>query len=274
MIVSQTSKRPNSRRLHAGVLLCAVVLLPLGLARAQNCDAVERRLGLAVSHGELSLKQAAVMMDALRRVAKDARDGEGDIKNRFGKWLGDVGQKLKAAVEAGKLSEEDAWKKWRHFKEKELAPKLKAAVKAGEMSEAQTKALWHDVEMAEVGERLKAAVAKGEITNKQALAKWAEINKKGDRDGQRKRITREDLDRAAIKIRKAVAAGKITPEQARAKMQAMRKMMAGQGHQDERVAKYRAIAAEIRAAVKAGKLSEKDAEKKLIAIRKRLFADR
>lgn len=46
-----------------------------------------------------------------------------------------------------------------------------------------------------------------------------------------KHITREDLARAGIEIRKAVAAGMISAEQGRAKMEMMRRMM---GPQSER----------------------------------------
>ena len=215
MIVSETSIRSCSRWLQASVLLCAAVVLPLGMAYAQDYDAIEKRLGAAVSKGELTLKQAVVMMDALREAAEDGHDGEGDIKCRFGAWIGSVGERLKAAVKAGKLSEEDAWRKWHHFKENELAPKLKATVEAGNMSEPEARKIWHDVEKAEAGERLKAAVAKGEMTEEEARAKWAEINKEGKRDeglaGHYKRmgVSGETLGR----IKKALAENGIEREQ-------------------------------------------------------------
>ena len=67
MIVSDNPRRSNSRWLRVCVLLCAVVVLPLGIASAQDYKAVEKRLGEAVANGELSLAQASVMMDALRK---------------------------------------------------------------------------------------------------------------------------------------------------------------------------------------------------------------
>ena len=180
MIVSETSHRSRSRWLQACVLLGAMLVLPVGVTYAVDLEAVERRLGEWVAEGELSLEQAVAMMEALREVAGD--EHEGDISRRFGEWIGEVGGKLKAAVEAGKLSEEDAWKKWHHFTEHELGPKLKATVEAGEMSEGTARRIRHDVEMAEAGEKLKAAVAKGEMTEKEARAKWTAITKTRDDD--------------------------------------------------------------------------------------------
>lgn len=51
------------------------------------------------------------------------------------------------------------------------------------------------------------------------------------RDGERRRITREDYERAAAELREAVAEGRISEEDAIARLTAMRRMMA---EQDER----------------------------------------
>ena len=82
-------------------LLSAVLVLPLGLGFAQDYDAVERRLGRAVGEGELTLKQAVMMMDALR---DSARDDEGCREKRIEIRLEGVGRRLKEAVAKGKLS--------------------------------------------------------------------------------------------------------------------------------------------------------------------------
>ena len=212
MIVSETTNRSRSRWLQACVLLGAMLVLPVGLTYAQDFDAVERKLGEAVAEGELSLEQAVVMMEALREVAEDEQ--EGGINRRFGGWIGDVGGKLKAAVEAGKLSEEDAWKKWHHFKQHELGPKLKATLKAGKMSEEIARRIWHDVEMAEVGEKLKAAVAKGELTEKEAGAKWKAISKESRGDFA-ERPSRDEMGKVKERIWAGVKEGRITEAQAK-----------------------------------------------------------
>jgi polyhydroxyalkanoate synthesis regulator phasin len=275
MIASETSNGSTWRWLKACVLLCAVVVLPAGLANAQDYGAVERRLGEAVSKGELSLRQAAAMMDTLRGAA--GADDKGDVERRFGEWIGSVGEKLKAAVKAGKLSEEDAWKKWQGFKENELAPKLKATAAMGKVSEEWARSLWRGLEKAEIGERLKAAVAKGEITAEQAKAKWTGISQEGDRGAKAKaEPSREEMEEVGKKIRAAIEAGKITAEQGRAKMQAYRKSVAApaakQPGREERKSVTREdfgrAEAELKKAVASGRISAADARAKLEGMRK------
>ncbi len=199
MIVSGTSNGSSSRWLRACVLLGAMVVLPFGLAYAQDYDAVEKRLGAAVSKGELTLEHAGVMMDALRRAAEDDDDG-------IGNQLKAVGKRLKTAVAKGELTEEEAWAKWHAFKERDIAPQLKAAVKAGEMTAEKAWGIWRGIEKAEHGERLKAAVARGEMTEEEAWAKWRKINEAADRDagikGHYKKmgVSTETLDRIRIAL--------------------------------------------------------------------------
>jgi polyhydroxyalkanoate synthesis regulator phasin len=282
MIASETSNGSASRLLQACVLLCAAAVLPLGLANAQDYGAVERRLGEAVSKGELSLRQAAVMMDALRKAG--AGDDKGDNERRFGEWIGSVGEQLKAAVKAGKLSEEDARKKWQYFKENELAPKLKATAALGKVSEEWARSLWRGLEKAEVGERLKAAVAKGEMTEEQAKAKWKAVGQEGDRAAKAKaepgreemaEPRREEMEEVGKKIRAAVEAGKITPEQGRAKMEAYRKGIAApeakkpdEEHKSVTREDYSRAEAELKKAVATGRISGEDARAKLEGMRK------
>ena len=68
---------------------------------------------------------------------------------RFEHWIGEVGEKLKGAVEEGDLSEKDARAKWRHFKEHEFAPKLKDAVRKGHLSEEAGMEVWRRMEARE-----------------------------------------------------------------------------------------------------------------------------
>lgn len=171
MIVSETPNQSNSCWFQAYVLLCAALVLPLGLAYAQDYEAVERRLGEAVSKGELSLEQADVMMDALRRKALDNDNGIGDR-------LKAAGERLKAAVAKGTMTEEEAWTKWAEIKKRII----KGAVTTGKISRENAGAIWRKIENAEIGERLKAAVSKGEMTEEEAWAKWAKIKKEGNRD--------------------------------------------------------------------------------------------
>ena len=66
MIVPETTDRKNSFWTQANALLLAAMSLPLGLAYAQDYDVVEKRLGKAVSNGELTIEHAHVMLEALK----------------------------------------------------------------------------------------------------------------------------------------------------------------------------------------------------------------
>ena len=74
MIVSETASRVASRWLRACILLCAAVVLPVGMTYAQDYDAVGTRLRAAVEAGELTGEQARAMLGALRETAGIGED--------------------------------------------------------------------------------------------------------------------------------------------------------------------------------------------------------
>jgi beta-lactamase regulating signal transducer with metallopeptidase domain len=110
IIAEKTWQAPAALRLViAGLAFC---MLPLGLVYAQDTEAVERRLANAVGAGELTLDQAKLMMDALRKAADSGSgkgDGAGDTAQPKIK-LAEIERKIKAAVESGKLSGAEAKK--------------------------------------------------------------------------------------------------------------------------------------------------------------------
>jgi hypothetical protein len=128
MIITRNPNVSNSRWYQVCVLLSALVLLPLGFAVAQDFDAVERRLGESVSEGELTLEQAVIMIDVLRKNTenraprKQRWSRDHDEHHGIEGHLQAVGKRLKAAVKAGKMTEEEARAKWQ-IMEKECAEK-------------------------------------------------------------------------------------------------------------------------------------------------------
>jgi polyhydroxyalkanoate synthesis regulator phasin len=114
----------------------------------------------AVRAGELTLEQAAAMMDTLEDEFEDDDDYYGEYAG-LEEWINDVAEELEEAVERGDLTEEEAWEKWYGFKEHQLAPKLKVMVLRGDMSEEDALAIWHEIETAE-------AVERGELTEEEA----------------------------------------------------------------------------------------------------------
>ena len=108
MITEKTWKVPAAVCLV--IVAMAFCVLPLGRVYAQDFKAVERRLGGAVEAGELTLEQASIMMKALNLSAgsKHAHDREMEAKKR--RYMA-FAKEIEAAVEAGKISKEDAEKK-------------------------------------------------------------------------------------------------------------------------------------------------------------------
>lgn len=188
------------------VALFALLTICSGAVVAQDFDAVEQRLVEAVQDGELSLEQAARMMEALKDSAdKNDRDKDAEEDNveheawrQFEAWIDGVAHKLKSAVEEGDLDEETAHKKWRHFLEEAVGPKLKAAVAKGMLDEEEAWEVWKELQhgdgedeyderkrgdgedtqaqfkawIEKVGEGLKDAIAAGKLDEDTAWEKW------------------------------------------------------------------------------------------------------
>jgi polyhydroxyalkanoate synthesis regulator phasin len=161
------------------------MLEPQGRPRSDarpDWENIKKRIEGAVERGDMTREQAdAKYREIKERMAGERRRGDARSSDGVEEWIKSIGERIKGAVEAGKLSEEEAWAKWQAIKEKEIAPKLKASVKAGVMSEEHAWAIWHGIEKAETAERLKAALRKGELTEEEARAKWAEIHKDGEK---------------------------------------------------------------------------------------------
>jgi hypothetical protein len=302
MIISETPNRLNSRWLQASVLLCAIVVLPLGVGYAQDYEAVGKRLKAAVEAGELTGEQAKVMLGSLRKSGGTKKDQNSD---KVKAYLAKVKKELGAAIDSGKISEEDAAKKY-EAAEKAIKKGAAAGRSQTQAKESQKADAAHKY-LTKVRKELGVALKKGEISKEDAAKRYEvaaraiqERTAAGRSEQGSDRITREDLSRAGIEIRKAVAAGKLSEKEGRAKMDAMRKMVVQQidGAAKRGVAAKKGAAAkksaatkksaaakkdatkkitredfaraeiEIRKAVVAGKLSEEDAKAKLAAMRK------
>lgn len=210
MIISGRRTPSTSRWLQACVLALAALVIPCGVTYSQDHDAVARRLKAAVKAGELTGKQAEAMLQTLKKTAaatkahpkkgtvkgkkdidpkvaalkkaaasKKAAPKKGAAKDKAGKKGVDyeaAGAKIKAAVKAGKLTEEEARARWAALKK--TAAARKAPAKKGP---ARAK---KDIDYKAAAAKLKAAVKAGKLTEKEARAKWAAIQKAADRDGK------------------------------------------------------------------------------------------
>ena len=94
------------RFLAGGVLTLTVGLLPQGVLWSQDFVALERRLGAAVAEGEIDLRQAQAMMDALRATSK--RGDQASLKMRLEERMKVYAEALRKQVAEGEISKDEA----------------------------------------------------------------------------------------------------------------------------------------------------------------------
>ena len=277
MILSSKTNPFTSRWAHAAVLLFAVVVLPFGVARAQDYYAIGSRLKDAVSKGEITQKQALAMMTALKKSAAGEVKGAnvdrealaqrlkaavvagemteeaawakweeitGEERN-IGSWLESIGKRLRRAVEAGEITEEEAWAKWEHVKKHDVTPKLEAALEKGTISQDEFDRIWYEIKKSETGERLKSAVERGDMTAEEARAKWHELYGEDEKkaEGGAARIE-EWFFGLGEQLKAAVDAGEMSEEDAWTKWYRM---------------KEEELGPKLKAAVAEGAITEKEA---------------
>jgi polyhydroxyalkanoate synthesis regulator phasin len=266
MIISENARRPNTRWLQACILLCATVALPLGIASAQDYEAVGRRLRAAVEAGELTGEQARAMLGALRNAGSAEKDQGSD---RVKAYLMKVKKDLGVALEAGEISREDAAKRY------EAAEKgIKERMAAGRSQGDSTRITREDYARAEA--ELRTAVAEGRTSPEDARSRLQGMRNmivdQGERQRgeERTRITREDWEGIGKRIKGAVESGRMTHAEADAKYRELREQMSrGEGAGDKR-AGYGGFERRIRAAVEAGKMTREEAGEQLEGYRRRM----
>jgi hypothetical protein len=224
MIVSETPNRVNSRWRQACVLLCAMVVLPVGVTYAQDYEAVIKRLRAAVEAGELTREQAGVMLAALKNAGGDKKDQGED---RAKAYLAKVEKELGALVEAGEISRKDAAKRYESAKKA-----FKERMAAGRGEDRSRGISREDYERAEAD--LMKLVADGKISEEAARARLEAMRKmmSQQREGAtqerptRERPTREtDMEAIKKRIEGAVESGIMTREEADAVYKGIRERM-------------------------------------------------
>ena len=296
-----------------GILAIAFCVLPLGSVDAQDFNAIERKLEEAIDAGDLSRKDAAIMLNALKRSKRSAGGDKGTARGDKGTAGGDKGsdrdleakkrrydsyaKEIETAVKAGKLSKEDADKKlsavrtemFRNGDKKPIAKKKETGGDKGQGLEAKKRR--YD----SYARGIEAAIKSGKLSEEAAEKKLIEMRKqlfhKGDEKPAAKRdrrgISVDDYRRGEAKIQDLVKTGVISREDAVKRLTEMRKLVirdpgkekesAGDKGSDRdleaKKRRYMAFVKEIEAAVKSGDLSKEAAEKKLISVRKEMFSN-
>ena len=209
-------------------------------------------------------------------------------------------KRIRAAVEEGKISKEEARKRLEGIRKSQVAEKpgdrtpsaeeyrrreamIKEAVKAGKVTkEAAEKRLAQLRRM--VPDKIRAAVEEGKISREEARKRLEGMRKSAAgqkvQEGRRLGLSVEDYRRGEARLREAVKAGKISREDAEKRLGEMRKAVGakgeakrpeGEGKKGDGAAKFRAMEEEIKEAVKEGKMSKGDGMAKLEELKKKMF---
>ena len=281
--------KPTTTKLSAWVTLTVVAtaasLFPLGLVYAQDYEAIQKRLGQAVKSGEISRAEAGVMLQALKEAGKVRQE-----KTSPDKEYAQAVERLKAAVEAGKVTEDQAEQRLKMMAERlrergqpktergveakkreymAAAEKIEWMVKEGKVSKADAEKRLSQMRKKMFPERTTPELKIGVPATKEA----EEIRKKRYMEGVRK-------------MEAAVEAGEVSKEAANKRLSEMRKRMFPEratpelkvgvrlptkATQEIQKKEYRAAEEKILEMVKAGKISKEDADKRLIEMRKKMF---
>ena len=143
-----------------------------------------------------------------------------------------LGAKLRAAVDTGKITEDEAkaiYAKAAAGQEKSKEG-AKPASKPGAKPIAKPGAKPIKVDLDALGAKLKAAVDTGKLTEKEAIAIYekAEAGQGKSKEGAKseKGDLAESYEKVTWEIQAAIKAGKITPEQGKEKLNAYKKQLA------------------------------------------------
>jgi len=222
-------------------LTIGACVLPLSVAYAQDFRAIERRLGRAVEAGEITLEQAKGMMDTLRRGAdRQGRDQRALIE-RFAEGK----RRIKAAVEKGDLSPEEAEKKIIAMRESMFGNKREESHE-------------HDREHGRDHDRDEDALKR----------RYVEAQRRIEAAVKDGKVSRENAEKRLIGLRKSMFGERREESRERNRDRESHERDRDEGALRRR---YAEAQREIEAAVKKGDLSREDAEKKLIELRKKMF---
>lgn len=257
--------------LRMSIVAVAVCVFPLGIVGAQDFEAVERRLGGAVEAGEVTLVQANVMLEALRRAAGPAREMAAK-KRHYSEFT----REIKAAVKNGKVTKQEAEKRLTDMR-REMFEGYSGHESDRHMEVKKRR--YHEFER-----EIKAAVESGKVSEEAAKKRLLEMRREmfGEHgeleDGAHTEVMKHRYRMFVDQVKAALKTGKLTEEEAEQKLITLRSDMAGKhsAHVDlsgveAKKRHYKILVDQVEAALEAGKLSEEQAEKKLIEVRRMIF---
>ncbi|MCP4711250.1 MAG: M48 family metalloprotease [Planctomycetes bacterium] len=185
------------------------------------------------------------------------------IQTVFAQDVEAVGRRLRAAVQAGELTAEQAGVM--------MDSLLQQADRDQRVRINEREAIARRIR------EIEEAVRAGKMTREEGARLIESTRQRGG--GEQQRITREEYAKAAEEIRKAVEAGRISEEDAKIRLEEMRRVIERQrvtGQEQQRITReeYAKAVEEIRKAVEAGRISEEDAKIRLEEMRRMIGRQR
>ncbi len=217
---------------------------PLAVVQAQDTKAVEKRLTEAVSKGELSLRQAAAMLEALERSSqarqwsKDApgsKEGPGiggEYRGHHGAWhrghqmhhrpTGGPGGRPTWGRPPQRDGEKPEVSKSDSPRSAEKKPDGNQGSRGDQSGRADARAQYPYAQA-----RLMAAVKSGDMTPEEARQKLREVMGRSEADGKEVSVDRRRMfyQHAEAAMKKMVADKKITEEEAKDRLTSLRKRL-------------------------------------------------
>ena len=296
MIVAKTPLKSSPRWLQLAAAALAALTLPLGVTYAQNTDvrAVTERLERAVKAGEMSKADMAAVLRALKQSSgkrQDPRKKPGEDRRKRGeatqrgtdervqKAIEDTNRRLRAAVEAGKMTPEEARKASREriAAIKERAEQSQGKAKRRGAGDAMEKMkAEHESFVREMAEMVKAGKLSREDMQRKVAAHRRAIGEKmkaAEKKGAAEKMRRgaaEGRDAAVLeRLKKAVEDGTLTKKAAAERYEAWEKKAKADKGGKKAGPSPEMVWQRIERAVKNGDLTEEQAKQRYMEWEKR-----
>jgi polyhydroxyalkanoate synthesis regulator phasin len=279
-----------------GAVIALITLVTSLTSMAQDMEAVQNRLLKGVKKGELSLQQAAAMMEMLGDLARE-HEHESEFENHIRQMEEELHVaeiELKEMVEAGKMSPREARNRLREM-ENEIKHHLEAHEHEHDGHEHDNHE--HDGESHEVEieirldsddmnatqkrkfmagiKRIEMAVENGRISGEDAKKRIMEMKSRifADKQESNEDVRQKRFEAAVEQIKKAVESGEVSEEAARKRIENLKQRMdraaqsakpkakPGETSEDERnrtIEGMKARVAKINEAIKTGKMTHKE----------------
>ena len=273
MILNGGSKQSGLRSLQYLIAGMAMLLIPIGFVHAQDFDAIKKRLTKAVKHDEITLKQAAIMMEALRQ-ARNHEHEHGE--HEHGEHEHGHGEREHAEADHGNRHDEEIHEREMHEREMHEREMHQREMHEREMHEREMRE--REMREREMHERARQQ----EIRNQETRARDLE------RANQAQKKLAAELEMINERLKQEVRKKEMTLEEYQLKMVALKQVMQNmekKGHEtrsgskrsgDKNAmlkAKYEEAVEKLEAGVRAGKISKTEAKKRLDAFRNELWPE-